>query len=313
MADMRLHSHNRAGQVGKLSLTSLLILVSFLISSLFSVAVNADPAGKESDRGFEAYSRGDYTAAREIWLRAADNNNPSAQYNLGQMYRLGRGTKIDYQQAEKWYLLAAKQGHPAAQRNLGELFYFGKLGQQNYDEAFMWLTLAAINNDPRAQWITGLMFYHGQGVKKDLAKAYAWLALASDQQYESAIASKKHLRQELSKEQLKKAESLIAGFEEESDLVSNANQPADKPSIYRVQLGTYRTLNTAETALVALKKSMPKLLGGLVVQIEKTHLGLPQGILFRLQVGAFSDQRDAIELCGKIKRREHSCSVVKSN
>ena len=48
--------------------------------------------------------------------------SPSAQFNLGKMYELGRGVTQDDAEAVRWYRLAAEQGHADAQYNLGNMY-----------------------------------------------------------------------------------------------------------------------------------------------------------------------------------------------
>ncbi len=46
--------------------------------------------------------------------RLADQGDARAQYNLGEMYMLGRGVPQDYTQAYMWVALAAAQGNEKA-------------------------------------------------------------------------------------------------------------------------------------------------------------------------------------------------------
>lgn len=49
----------------------------------------------------------DYFVAAQWFRRAAEQANPMAQYNLGQLYQSGRGVPKDLVQAHLWYNLAA--------------------------------------------------------------------------------------------------------------------------------------------------------------------------------------------------------------
>ena len=53
----------------------------------------------------------------------AEQGVADAQYNLGAMYRYGRGVSQNYETALKWYTLAAEQGHTWAQREVEKLLY----------------------------------------------------------------------------------------------------------------------------------------------------------------------------------------------
>jgi hypothetical protein len=61
-----------------------------------------------------------------IWISmAAKSGFDKAQYNLGEMFRDGRGVAKDKGSAAKWFLSAAELGYPKAQRNIGTRFMCG--------------------------------------------------------------------------------------------------------------------------------------------------------------------------------------------
>ncbi len=97
----------------------------------------------DSDKGFEAYTKGDYATALREWQHTAKQGNVIAQYNLGIMYAHGLGVSQDYHEAIKWYDLSAKQGYTGAQISLGEIYAKGQNGAQDFVIAFMWYNLAA--------------------------------------------------------------------------------------------------------------------------------------------------------------------------
>ena len=73
---------------------------------------------------------------------AADHGDASAQTNLGQMYRNGRGVLQDDVEAVKWHRLAADQGDPTGQANLGIMYELGRGVPQDDVEAHRWYDLA---------------------------------------------------------------------------------------------------------------------------------------------------------------------------
>ena len=82
-----------------------------------------------------------YAAAAVAWYRrAAEQGDARAQYNLGGMYREGRGVPPDAAGAVAWYRRAAEQGHVRAQYNLGGMYAEGLGVPPDAVEAFMWLT-----------------------------------------------------------------------------------------------------------------------------------------------------------------------------
>lgn len=62
-----------------------------------------------------------------LWKRAADEgcHGPS-QFNLGLMYRQGRGVKKSVSKAAQYYEKAANQNVPKAQFNLARLYHQGE-------------------------------------------------------------------------------------------------------------------------------------------------------------------------------------------
>ncbi|MBI5436034.1 MAG: sel1 repeat family protein [Nitrosomonadales bacterium] len=94
-----------------------------------------------------AYDAGDYEQAAKLYTPLAKKGNAEAQYNLGVMYRTGRGVPQDYKEARKWYRLAAEQGNALAQFNLGWMYAGGKGVPQDYVQSHMWFNIAIANAD----------------------------------------------------------------------------------------------------------------------------------------------------------------------
>jgi len=73
-----------------------------------------------------------------------------AQFNLGVMYRKGKGVPQDYKTAVKWYRLAAEQGNAHAQNNLARSYYFGTGVPVDYVYSYMWANIAASSGNENA-------------------------------------------------------------------------------------------------------------------------------------------------------------------
>src|SRR3569623_2054287 len=133
--------------------------------------VGAVPAGADVKAGVDAWSRGDYRKAVEIWRVDANAGDADAEFNMGQAYRLGRGVPGDLPIAEAWFRKAALQGHVEAITIYGlTLFDEGKRG-----EAVPWLEKSVARGEPRAQMVLGTMLFNGDGVEKNWPRAYALL------------------------------------------------------------------------------------------------------------------------------------------
>jgi len=104
----------------------------------------ASPAAAEAFKvGQEAYQRGNFAAALEIFRPLAHEGHAEAQYNLGLMHANGQGVALDYITASDWYFKAAAQNLATAQYNLGLMYGLGQGVEKSYVHAHMWWTLAA--------------------------------------------------------------------------------------------------------------------------------------------------------------------------
>ena len=75
-------------------------------------------------------------------LKAAEQGDTEAQFNLGVMYAKGIGVPQDYAQAVQWYRKAAEQGEIEAQFALGVMYEKGIGVPQNMAIAKKWFSRA---------------------------------------------------------------------------------------------------------------------------------------------------------------------------
>lgn len=122
-----------------------------LIAGIFALVLMVMPAqAQDFNEGVRAYNRGDYETALSAFRPLAEQGHASAQYNLGVMYRNGKGVAQDYREAVRWYRLAAEQGDASAQYNLGVMYANGEGMAQDYITAHVWLNIAAANGNTKA-------------------------------------------------------------------------------------------------------------------------------------------------------------------
>ena len=106
-----------------------------------------------SDReGLDAYERGDYIKALEIWRPLAEQGHSHQQYLLGFMYKRGNGVPQDHEEAVKWFRKAAEQEHPIAQNNLGLAYTKGLGVPTDEKEAVKWFRKSAEQGFSEAQY-----------------------------------------------------------------------------------------------------------------------------------------------------------------
>jgi len=140
----------------------------------------------------------DYPNAILCYQKAAEQDNASAQFNLGLIYGKGQGVEQDYAQAIHWYRKAATQANKAAfdtlmhlasreenamaQCALGELYQTGKGVKQDYAQAVHWYSKAAEQGHADAQNNLGVMYQY----RENNAQAIHWLRKAAEQGHAKA-------------------------------------------------------------------------------------------------------------------------------
>jgi TPR repeat protein len=136
--------------------------------------------------GAAAYDRGDYAAARRLWLPLAEEGNADAQTMLGIIYEEAQGVPQDDAAAVTWYRRAADQGHPDAQFYLACMHDLGKGVPIDPAAAANWLSKAADQGHTDAQFNLGAMYEDGIGVSQDHHAAATWYRKAADQGHAKA-------------------------------------------------------------------------------------------------------------------------------
>lgn len=150
------------------------------MATLLATTLIASPAGADVQSGVVKYESGDFSGAIQDWLPLASENDPNALFNLGQVYRLGRGVDKDMSAARNYYERAARLGHVSAQGNLGTLYFFAEdKSLKDQEKAVSWWQEAATNGDARSQYMLGVLFFNGDVVDRDWTRAYAWMSLAA--------------------------------------------------------------------------------------------------------------------------------------
>lgn len=131
--------------------------------------------------------KGDDSEALKLYHKAADFDLPQAQYQLGQVYRMGLlGLEgPDYDRAFEFYQRAASQGMAAAQLCVALCYQQGKgVPELDIEIAVEFMEKAAYQGDVRAQYRLGLCWQRGQGVgKQDHRLAVEYYRAAARETY----------------------------------------------------------------------------------------------------------------------------------
>jgi uncharacterized protein len=150
----------------------------FLIGLGGAGSVKAESVRAGWDVGVKAYASGDYATALRKWGPLAEQGYSSAQYNLGQMYRMGQGVLQDYKVAVRWYRVAAEQGNSDAQFALGRIYFGGQGVLQDYKEVMRWYRKAAEQGHAVAQSGLGAIYSRGTAVPQDSVLGHMWSNIA---------------------------------------------------------------------------------------------------------------------------------------
>ena len=117
------------------------------------------------------------------WLtEAADAGRVHAQYELGKIYRDGRGVEKDALLAAAWLTRAAEQGSDAASYALGALLLTGGEGlAKDILSALNWLRRSAEDGNQYAQYRLGRLLLRGEDVPREIEEAIRWLTASAEQ------------------------------------------------------------------------------------------------------------------------------------
>jgi uncharacterized protein len=112
----------------------------------------------------------------QAWLiKAADEGNPSAQAELGDLYYTGLEMKEDYEKAFHWYSKAAEGGNPSALYSLGIMHEHGRFVDRDPAKAFTYFERAAHLGDAPSQIRAAAMLFLGQGGPQDFPRAEEYI------------------------------------------------------------------------------------------------------------------------------------------
>jgi len=101
-------------------------------------------------QGQEAFNRGDYAKALQLWQQLANDGQPEAQVFVGLAYANGWGVKKNLEEASNWYMRAAENNNASGQFLLGLHYVTTGVNQYDVRVGIKWLKRAADNGDKQA-------------------------------------------------------------------------------------------------------------------------------------------------------------------
>lgn len=157
----------------------------------------------EREKAYEAYSAGDFAAAREHLEQSAENGDLIATWYLGNMYRLGQGVDVDNAKAlARYEKVAAAFAPDEPNRQVFNIMidslvrvadYYRKGDEtaaieRNPRRAFDIYKVASTYGHPAAQYALGVMYFDGTGVRRNREQGVRWLTLAARKRFAPAEA-----------------------------------------------------------------------------------------------------------------------------
>jgi len=133
------------------------------------------------------YGKGDLGVSKDqkqaiLWYeKAAEQNYPAAQYNLGIQYLKGNGVEKDIAKAIPWYTRAAERGSADAQFNLGVCYDLGEGVSSDIETAVKLYKKSADQDNMNAQYNLGVCYLNGRGLQKDILVGIDWLQKSASQ------------------------------------------------------------------------------------------------------------------------------------
>ncbi len=258
---------------GAQTLALILVLVAFGCTPCYGAVEQSDNSSIMI-RAWKYYTGRnepvDYGRALQLYLQAAEQGNPEAQFIVGGMYYRGQGTDPNpveaftwllraerngrfsaeslaligtmylqgvgvpqnYTEAEKYLRRAAELGDIKAKKNLAYLLYNGLGRAPDYEQALSLYTEVALSGDDRAQYNVGVMHENGLGTEPDTVTAYGWYSLAASRGNTGAVAARNRLTARMGFEDLNRAQQKALELFEKVAGIAGKGQPlnSDKNS-----------------------------------------------------------------------------------
>lgn len=122
----------------------------------------------------------DYKKAKYWYLKAAKNNSPQGQYNLGLLLQYKKVKPKTENEAFSLMQKSATQGYVYAENMLANMYSFGNGVSSNSEDALTWYTKAANKDNTHAKYSLGLLYETGVDGEIDLEKARSFYQAAAE-------------------------------------------------------------------------------------------------------------------------------------
>lgn len=188
-----------------------------VLAALLLTCLTGGAGAGPVDDGYDAYSRGDFARAFELWSEAARQGDMVGMNNLGVLYLEGLGRPKDVATGLAWVRKSADQGYSGAEYNLALHYEDGDGVPRDQKAAVLLYAMAGSKGHAAALREVGLAFRDGRGVPVIPAEAYKWLELAARRGEASAAAERDEVAKTLSPEKLQRVQAILAARDKGKD------------------------------------------------------------------------------------------------
>lgn len=158
-------------------------------------------------------------ATGSFWFElGAKQGLAEAQYELGDVFFSGDGTRPNGKLALYWYRKAAEQGYPRAMAGMDEILSgaFPRLEGDEVEtdvrQSFVWTLKAANHGHGLSQLGAAHDYLVGRGVEKDIVEALKWRAIARRAGTVGEVLEKRISQTEFTRAQVAEAERRAAAW-----------------------------------------------------------------------------------------------------
>ena len=154
----------------------------FITRELQRLGYQWDIASAVTQALASSIGKNDYSDVVARLERAGEQGSDSARVTLGALYLYGKGgLPQSVEKAVDLFSRAANAGDATAQYNMGVLYWHGQGVSQSRSKAVEYFIKAANQNDAPAQLVMGTLHYHGEVVEKSHPQAAHFFSKAAEQ------------------------------------------------------------------------------------------------------------------------------------
>ncbi len=165
----------------KKTLFTIVALLCFTAATAQESTEKSQQIQEIMDRAEIEFNNGNYEAAQEILLEAAELGDVDAIYAIAALHLDGLLAELDIEKAVATTQELADEGYAPAESVVGSLYAQGVYGYElDYAKAAQWYKKAADRDDASGQYGYGRLLCIGMGVEQDFNKAMEYLLKALD-------------------------------------------------------------------------------------------------------------------------------------